>query len=50
MDAQKRIVFFPAESELEINGLSAEPFPASTARAARRLRDLLERDEIGASA
>lgn len=43
MDAQKRIVLFPAESELEINGLSAEPLPASTARAARRLLDLLER-------
>jgi hypothetical protein len=46
MDVQKRIVFFPSESELEINGLSAEPLPASTARAARRLLDLLERDAV----
>jgi hypothetical protein len=46
MDAQKRIVFFPSESELEINGLSAEPLPASTARAARRLLELLERDGV----
>lgn len=46
MDAQKRIVFFPAESELEINGLSAEPLPGSTARAARRLLDLVERDPV----
>jgi hypothetical protein len=46
MDAQKRIVFFPSESELEINGLSAAPLPASTARAARRLLDLLERDAV----
>ena len=50
MDAQKRIVFFPAESELEINGLSAEPLPASTARAARRLLVLLERDAVAPGA
>lgn len=46
MDGERRIVFFPAESDLEINGLSAEPLPASTARAARRLLDLLERDAL----
>jgi hypothetical protein len=46
MDVQKRIVFFASESELEINGLSAEPLPASMARAARRLLDLLERDAV----
>ena len=46
LDAQKRTVFFPSESELEINGLSAEPLPASTARAARRLLDLLEQDTV----
>ena len=46
MDAQTRIVFFPSESALEINGLSAEPLPASTARAARRLLELLEQDAV----
>lgn len=43
MDAEGVVVFFPRESELEINGLSAEPLPASTIRAAHRLLDLLAR-------
>lgn len=42
MDADGMVVFFPRESELEINGLSAEPLPSSTIRAAHRLLDLLE--------
>lgn len=44
MDAQKRVVFFPSESELEINGLSAEPLPPSTIRGAQRLLNLLNQD------
>jgi len=35
-------VFFPHESALEVNGLTAEPLPATTLRAARRLLDFLE--------
>ncbi|WP_041546429.1 MULTISPECIES: hypothetical protein [unclassified Nocardioides] len=52
-EAENRVVFFPREAELEINGLSADDLPASTRRSAIRLRELLdreERDEIGASA
>jgi hypothetical protein len=44
MDAEGRIVFFPNESGLSINGLSAEPLPTSTIRAAQRLLDLLDQD------
>lgn len=44
MDAEGRIFFFPAESELAINGLSAEPLPTSTIRASQRLLDLLDQD------
>ena len=36
------VVFFPHESALEVNGLSAEPLPTTTLRAARRLLDFLE--------
>lgn len=53
VEGDDRIVFFPREAELEINGLSSESLPASTRRSAVRLRDLLdreERDQIGASA
>lgn len=46
MDAQKGVVFFPSEPALEINGLSAEPLPASTGRAARHILDLLERGAV----
>ena len=42
IDANSRVVFFPSESQLAINGLSAEPLPASTRRAASRLLDVLE--------
>ena len=35
------VVFFPHEAALEVNGLSAEPLPTSTIRAAGRLLDLL---------
>ena len=35
-------VFFPRELALEVNGLTAEPLPATTLRAAKRLLDLLE--------
>lgn len=53
VEAENRIVFFPREAELEINGLSADDLPASTRRSAIRLRELLggeEREEIGAGA
>ena len=39
--AAGRVVFFPRDAELEINGLSAHPLPTSTMRAAGRLVDLL---------
>lgn len=53
VEAEHRIVFFPREAALEINGLSAESLPSSTRHSAIRLRELLggeKRDEIGASA
>lgn len=37
------VVFFPYESALAVNGLTAEPLPVSTLRAANRLLDLAER-------
>jgi hypothetical protein len=44
-----RVVFFPRERALEVNGLSAEPLPQSTLRAAGRLLDLLaEREDTDA--
>lgn len=42
IDTDGRVVFFPSESQLAINGLSAEPLPTSTRRAASRLLDVLE--------
>lgn len=51
------VFFFPHESTLEINGLTAEPLPGSTIRAAGRLLQLVEfwefpgaEDDEGASA
>lgn len=42
IDTDGRVVFFPSESQLAINGLSAEPLPTSTRRAANRLLDVLD--------
>ena len=42
--AEHRVVFFPLDNGLEVHGLSADPLPASTLRAADRLAELL--DEI----
>lgn len=53
VEAEHRIVFFPREARLEINGLSAESLPSSTRHSAIRLRELLggeKRDDIGARA
>lgn len=53
VEAENRIVFFPREAGLEINGLSSESLPSSTRHSAIRLRELLggeKRDEIGARA
>jgi hypothetical protein len=38
------VVFFPREASLEVNGLTADPLPAITLRAAGRLLDFLGRD------
>lgn len=38
------VVFFPREASLEVNGLTADPLPATTLRAAGRLLDFLGRD------
>ena len=47
IDTDGRVVFFPSESELAINGLSALPLPTSTRRAASRLLDVLEIGSAG---
>ena len=44
------VVFFPHESALEVNGLSAEPLPTTTLRAAARVLDLLAHAELGIQA
>ena len=44
------VVFFPHESALEVNGLSAEPLPTATLRAAARVLDLLAHAELGTRA
>ena len=41
------VFFFPHERNLELNGLTAEPLPESTARAARRLVEFIEYWEPG---
>jgi hypothetical protein len=41
-ERDRGVVFFPHEATLEINGLTAEPLPASTIRAAGRLLQLVE--------
>jgi len=38
-----RVVFFPREASLEVNGLTAAPLPGTTLRAAGQLLDVLER-------
>lgn len=40
--ADHRVVFFPLDDVLEVHGLSSDPLPVSTLRAAGRLVDLLE--------
>lgn len=45
LDSARRVVFFPRDEGLEVNGLSADPLPASTIRAARGLLDLLDRQQ-----
>lgn len=44
------VVFFPHESALEVNGLSAEPLPTTTLRAAARVLDSLAHAELGSRA
>lgn len=47
--AEDRVVFFPLDNGLEIHGLSSDPLPASTLRAAGRLVDLLEKSRATAA-
>ena len=42
------VIFFPHESALEVQGLTADPLPATTLRAAKRLLDFLEHRDPGA--
>jgi hypothetical protein len=44
------VVFFPHDSALEVNGLSAEPLPTTTLRSAATVLGLLAHAELGAHA